>query len=181
MATTLYLRNAAIGIATYGADTLMMTRGATADTLSVNTTQGGTWRSIGYFSTRPLVGFTLAQSVSINLRGLESAAQANASLGIRLFKWTRTGGLGSQIIQIASGTELTTSEAARTASGTPSSTTFAAGDVLVAEVGAVNVGTMGAGQSVTLYFNGPTASASGDSYITLTDDVIVHRRIYTAG
>lgn len=172
MATVFYLRNLNIGIGAYSLNTLE--RGGTATSVSATTTSGGTWISLGFWATKPLVGFTLAGSTSFNLSGLESNAQANASLGMRIYKYTN-GVLGPSLGQASSGTELTTAETARTASVTPTSTVFSAGSILVVEIGAINAGTMGNGRTVTLRFNG-TAAASGDSYFTITENVTYSRR-----
>lgn len=181
MATTLYFRNANIGIATYNqlASTL---RGDTAASTAGTTTAGGTWISLGFWATKPLQPFTLAGSVSVNLRGDESNQQANAGLGVRIYKWAAaTKTLGSSLGQASGGAELGTAEGAVTGSVTPTSTAFLAGDVLVFEVGITNVGTMGTGRTVNFYFNGPTAAASGDSYLTLTENIVQHRRSVTTG
>lgn len=176
MATTLYLRaaNMAASPATRLSSTL---RGASATTVTGTTTSGGTWISLGHWATRALEAFTLSGSISMNLRGDESNTQANAGLGLRVYKWTASGGLGSQLVQINNTTELGTSEAVRTGSGTPTSTSFAAGDLLVVEVGIIAAGgTMGANRTVTLYIDGPTASASGDSYFTITENILLRDR-----
>lgn len=175
MATTLYFRNTNIGIATYNKQAIL-SRGVTATSVAGTTTSGGTWISLGYWASQPLEAFTLSSSVSINLRGDESNNTANASLGLRLYKWALSGGLGSSLGQASPTTELGTSEGAVTASVTPTSTAFSSGDVLVVEVGIINIGTMGNGITVNFYFNGPTAAASGDSYFTLTDTVTYARR-----
>lgn len=172
MATVFYLRDLSIGIDAYRLSTLE--RGGSATSIGVATTSGGSWISLGFCATKPLEGFTLAGSVSFNLMGLESQAQANASLGMRIYKYTN-GVLGSSLGQASSGTELTTSEMVRTASVTPTSTVFSAGSILVVEIGAINVGTMGS-RTVEFFYNGPTAAASGDSYFTITENVTYNRR-----
>lgn len=181
MPTTLYPRLNEIGIATYGNGTQgsawLMTRGTSASTLTATTTTGGTWITIGYFSTPPLEKFTFSGSISCNLRGLESNNLANASLGARFYKWTRAGGLGAQLIQASATLELGTAEGAVTASATAPNTEFLHGDVLVVEIGAINIGTMGSGRTVSFVFNGPTAGASGDSYITVAPTLVRHRRL----
>ena len=174
MATTFYFRNSNIGLGVYN-DLLTRERGALATSLSGNTVSGGTWVSIGYWAVQPLVGFTLAGSVSCNLRASESNAQANASIGMRIYKYSN-GTLSGSLGQASGITELTTSETATVRSVTPTSTVFANGDMLVVEIGAINIGTMGAGRSVSFFFNGPTAAASGDSYFTITENVLYKNR-----
>lgn len=176
MATTFYLRSANIGLS--AAPRLAdLVRGAAATSVN-GTTNGSTWVSLALFTVRLLAPFTLAGSVSMNLRGLESANQANATLGLRLRKYS-AGSLGASFGQATGATELGTTESARAAAVTPTSTAFGISDILVFEVGIVNVGTMGTGQTVTFFFNGPTAAASGDSYVTLTENVTFQDRART--
>lgn len=175
MATTFYLRDANIGLGAYN-DLLTVNRGNAAANVSGTTTSGGTWISLGYWSTKPLLAFSLSGTVSFNLRGLESNAQANASLGMRIYKYS-AGALSSSLGQASATVELGTAEGAVTGSVTPTTTTFANGDILVVEIGIINIGTMGSNRTVTLYYNGPTAAASGDSYFTITPTVTQHRRL----
>ena len=69
------------------------------------------------------------------------------------------------------GAEAGTAEAARTAARTPTSTAFSAGDRIKLTLSVINVGTMGAGTFNT-YHDGPAAGASGDSYVTFTEDFV---------
>jgi hypothetical protein len=184
MPTTLYLRNATIGIDTPSFNTALgdVNRGASVTQTNVETVAGATWISILNFATLPLdEAFTLSGQITCNLRGLESNGQANASLGVRFYKWTRADGVGAQIAQASSTVELATSEAARTATVTPPSTSFAIGDALIMEVGAINIGAMGGGRGVTFYYNGPTAGASGDSYVTIAENLKFLHRVAVTG
>lgn len=185
MPTILYPRTAKLGIATYGngaaGSAMLAGRGAAASSVSGTTTASGTWISLGYFATPPLNAFTLTGSISCNLRGLEANTNANASLGVRFYKWTRSAGLGALIVQASATVELGTAETAVAATATAPSTAFANGDVLVAEMGIINIGSMGSGRAVTLYFNGPTAGASGDSYITIPQTITQQRRAAITG
>lgn len=181
MATTLYFRNLLTGLDPVYNELMRLERGATATSIAGTTTASGTWISLGYWSTMPLVGFTFSESTSMNLRGNESNAQANAGLGARFYKWVRGTGIGASLLNLASAVELGTAEGAQTATGTPTSTAFDSGDALIIEVGITNVGTMGGNRTVTFYFNGPTAGASGDSYVTLTENLIFQRRAHISG
>lgn len=113
----------------------------------------------------------------MNLRGAESATQANASLGVRLYKYSG-GSLSASLGQPAALTELGTTEGAVTATFTPTSTAYASGDIIVVEVAITNGNgvTMGNGRTVTFYYAGPTAAASGDSYITFTENFLFKQR-----
>lgn len=174
MATNFYLRsnNTAIG----GYELSGLERGAAVTTITGTTVSGGTWISLGFWATQPLAPFSLSGTTSFSLRGDESNNTANASFGMRFYKWTRSGGLGASLGQLSATVELLTSESAVTASGTLTTTTFAGGDVLVVEVGIINIGSMGNARTVTLYLDGPTAGASGDSSFTITPNVVLAYR-----
>jgi len=68
----------------------------------------------------------------------------------------------------ASGSELTTSEAAYQWSVTPTSVNAKKGDRILLRIGVKVTGTSGAG-TTTLWYNGSSPGASGDSYITFSD------------
>lgn len=176
MATTFYLKNDNIGLGIYNKLSSTLRSFDPAVNTSITTTSGGTWISLGYWATKPLVGFSLTGAVTFNLRGLESNAQANASLGMRIYKYSN-GTLGSSLGQASATVELTTSQTTVTGSVTPTTTTFNAGDILVVEIGVINIGTMGSGRTVTFFYDGPTAGASGDSYFTITPNITRHRRV----
>jgi hypothetical protein len=179
MATTFYLRNNDIGINSYRLNTLE--RGASVTTLTINTTSGGTDISGGFWATKPLIGFTLSGSVTISTRASESNGQANAGMRYRLYKWSPSGGLSAALLTLTQGAELTTTNATVSLTGTPTSTVFANGDVLVVEVAITNVGTMGSGRTVNVTYNGATANASGDSFFTITENVLQKQRVTTTG
>lgn len=181
MATTLYFRNILTGLDPTYNELMTLERGGVATSTAGTTTSGGTWISLGYWTTTPLVNFTFSGSVTANLRADESNNLANAGIGARFYKWVRGTGIGSSVLSLATGTELGTTESARSITGTPTSTAFADGDSLVIEVGITNVGTMGNARTVNFYFNGPTAGASGDSYVTLTENLVFQRRARISG
>lgn len=175
MATTFYLRNANIGVAGYRFGSL--SRGAASANLDIATAASGTDISGGFFATPPLVAFTLSGSVTVSCRASESNGQANAGMRYRLYKWTRSGGLSAALLTLTQAAELTTTDAAVSLSGTPTSTAFATGDVLVLEVAITNVGgTMGSGRTVTVTHDGATSGAAGDSYWTINENVLLKQR-----
>jgi len=175
MATVYYLTNKNIGISSTINRVLTLERGTGVTTTSGTTIASGTWISLGYWATKPLLTFTLSGSVSFNLRGQESNAQANASLGMRIYKYS-AGSLSASLGQASATVELGTSETVVTASVTPTSTSFVNGDILVVEIGIINIGSMGGNRSVDLFFNGTTAANSGDSYFTITENTIYQQR-----
>ena len=183
MATTFYLRNLDIAVNSY--EYMDFARGASSTTFSISTIAGssstnGTENVTGlFFATRPLKGFTLSGTVTLNVRARESAAQANASVRCWIRKWSPSTGLGSRVLTLTQQAELTTSDATVNLTGTPTSTTFADGDILILETGITNWGgTMTAVNRFVEYsINGATAAAAGDSYVTITEDVIFRDKI----
>mgnify|MGYP001566524748 CR=1 FL=1 len=107
-----------------------------------------------------------------NVWGKESAAGANAGLSFKLHKYTTTE--GAAILTSSVGVECGTS-IRRDAwdSGDPTATTFAVGNRLVIAPRVVNVGTMGASETVTLDFNGSTPGSDGDTYIIVNQTLSV--------
>lgn len=183
MATQLFLNNAIMSLRYSGFAVRVAgrSRGALINSLSNSTTSGGTWISLGFWSTAPLEPFTLSGSISFNLWGFESNNTANASLGLRLYKYNSSTGFSASLGQATNTTELGTSSGVVTASVTPTSTAFDAGDILAFEVGAVNVGTMGAGRTVTVNFNNSAVGADGDSYVTITENIVERNRVRIFG
>lgn len=176
MPTTFFLRNDSVGIQTYN-QLATVTRGNAVVSTTGNTTAGGTWINLAWFASPPVDTFSFSGTTSFNLRGLESNNQANASLGLRIYRWSLSGGLGAQLQELRSTVELGTTEAARTASGTPTTVTIPSGEILVFEVGIINIGTMGGGRTVTFYYDGPTAGASGDSSVTLNPNIVFKNNV----
>lgn len=180
MATTFYLRNLKSGVFNY--DQMRLERGAASTTLTINTSANSTYVSGKIWATKPLVGFTLSGSISVRVRAVESATQANSGIRVIVYKWNYDNGLSSALLTLSQGTELGTTEADVDLTGTPTSTTFANGDVLVVEVGITNVGgNMGGGRTVDVTYNGATGSAAGDAYITINENVTLHRRFRNTG
>lgn len=181
MATTLYCRDTIMnGIS--GFRDAIITRGAASTTGVVNTTGSGTniqWTktaggtAMAWISGRsPVGGWTLSGLVTVRLRALESAGQANAGSRIRLYKLAAAGGetelTGSPWDD---GAEYTTSDAAYDWTFTPTSMAFAEDDRLIIRWFITNVGTMGAGRTCTMSYDGPSAAAAGDTFVTINENV----------
>lgn len=115
---------------------------------------------------------TISGTVTFNLRMAESMSQANAGAQCMIERLDNTGGIVSTIVNSEQGSELGTSEAARNWTASPTSTDLVAGDRIRVRVAANDGGgTMATGFTVTLWFSGPTAAASGDSYVTFTENL----------
>lgn len=180
MATTLLLRSTSnFGVGSFLDMTVDRSVSAFV-TGVVGTTSGGTdiqWTAtnggavIEWVSDTVQVPFTLAGTVTFNIWALESANQANAGGRARLFV-RDSGGTETLVAGPADdGTEFGTSAAVRNWTATPTSTAVNAGDRLVVRYYITGVGTMGSGRTCTLHYDGPTASADGDSWVQLTEDI----------
>lgn len=126
------------------------------------------------FITNPLNAVTIAAagSISANLRALENNAMANYAVGCQLYRLSG-GTLATIADRILNGTELGTTEAARTCTQAAAITNnaLAAGDQLVVVPGYMSATATASASTFTAsgFYNGPTAAASGDSSITFTE------------
>lgn len=181
MATKLFLRETTVnGIGTFR--DLITTAGATATTGVVNTAASGTqiqWTKtaggavLEWISGRvPAGGFTLSGTMTFNIWASENSAQANAGGRSRVFKRT-SAGVETEIAggPFNHGVEFGTSAAAKNWTGTPTSTTFSEDDRIVVRYYITNIGTMGSAKTCTINYDGPTASASGDSWFQINETV----------
>lgn len=120
---------------------------------------------------------TISGSVLHNLRAAESNMSANAAINVAIYKlgkdtFMAIGASNSTLIDAtARTTELAvTTETAVNFSETPAGgITLQKGDRLLIHVGFGQAGTMASGFTCTFWYDGPTAAASGDSYIEFTE------------
>ncbi len=180
MATQLFLRDAASDLGGAGQKALSLSRGASSTTAITTTTVSGTniqvtqtagGQALTWFSDK-LPAQTLSGTVTVNIRGRESATTVNAGAGILIEKTNSTGTVQSTILADATIpttiTEYTTTDAAKTqASLAITTTTINQDDRIKITLKVRNVGTMAAG-TVTKTYDGPTASAAGDTYVTFS-------------
>lgn len=150
--------------------TAVTTSTASGTNIQVTATAGG--QALTFFSEPLTEGVTISGTVTPNLRGLESAGTVNAGLALLVERANTAGVAQSTVIaRQVIGAELVTTESARTASLTPTSTAFSAGERIRVTVSLINVGTMAAG-TATMHYNGAAAAASGDNYITFTENFV---------
>lgn len=192
MATTIYLTNLASDVSGYKlalvnqrnpsppsalATTVTNTTGSGTN-IQQTLTAGGT---VAKWITKPLaVAVTIASAAYVNIWGLESAAAANAGFQMRVAQYTTT--IGSDLLTSSITTEAATSAGINqwiTAGIT--STAFAVGDRLAILPYIINIGTMGASQTVTMDYDGATANADGDTYILLQEDLRVNEAQVLSG
>jgi hypothetical protein len=152
------------------------TRGSTAIETgrSASPTNGTPWGGTTngrYFVTEPFASaVTIAGAITVNLRCRENAMGDNIGAQLVLYKLAPDG-TTTLVLNSERGVEMGTSEAAQNWSPTPTSTAFAKGDRLIVAPMFNNVGTLGVGSVGYFTYSGPTAGASGDSYITLTENL----------
>lgn len=124
--------------------------------------------------TLPLEAMTVTGNVTFNIRALESAAQANATVTAVLYKADSAGVLTSTIAAAAlARAELTITDAAQVWNVTPTPTALANGDRLalrlyIDDAAAV---TMASGRTVTVSLGGPTSGVAGDSWIQVLEEI----------
>ena len=173
MATTLYLRNTTGNQTNTGTaySDMLPAAGAATVTKTATTTAAGTeiaftggqWVS-GRF---PAGGSTLT-AITLNLYGLEAAAAANATLGVRFYKRTAAG-VESELLstgRVNDNAELGTAAGLMNWTYTPNqNATFAENDRLVVKVFVSNLGTMATGHVVTLNYNNGTGSPAGSNIV----------------
>ncbi len=186
---TLYLTDTASDVATASVDREAWTsRGAGVQTDVTNTsagwvtpiqvtdTAGGT--VVDWF-TKQLQAFTLTGLAVANIRALESNALGNASLRCQIARVNADGTsptVWADWCIAPTGTdngELTTSEVARTCNVSGDDLAFTDGQRIRIRLYADDISSaaMGASQTVTTYYAGTSAAASGDTYITLAQSV----------
>lgn len=192
MATTLYLRTGKAGVTGNGASVgrgLTLGRGGgstnyqkdtltgtvTPPTTQTQFTRETTLDETVIWVSNPLSsGVTISGTVTFNIWALESQTAANATITAELLRLNSSGNVQSVIADcLLNRTELTISSAAQNWTRTPTSTALSAGERLGLRVyiDDGNGVTMASGRTVTISINGPTASASGDSYVTVTENL----------
>jgi hypothetical protein len=141
---------------------------ASGTNIQITATAGG--QALTWFSEPLTTAVTISSTVTPNIRVRESAGTVNAGVALLLERCNNAGVVQSTILTRAIiGTEAGTTESARTTGRTPTSTAVAVGERLKVTLSVINAGTMGAGTFNT-YHDGPTTNASGDSYVTFTED-----------
>ena len=161
---------------------LSTTRGASATSDAINSVAGPTNgievdTSIQSYPiewiTPPLAGaVTISGSITWNLRAAEFSMSDNCAVNGRIEKIDGATGALTLIDQTSRTTEVALSEAANNFAETPASgVACLKGDRLRVIVYFDDAGTMAVGGPITFWYDGPTDSASGDSYVTLTEDL----------
>jgi hypothetical protein len=128
-------------------------------------------QALQWFSEPITETVTISGTVTPNIRGNESANTVNAGAGVLIERCNNAGAVQSTIVaDTVVGAEYGTSDAARTANLTPTSTAMAVGERIKVTLKVRNVGTMAAGTVFNSY-NGPAAGASGDTYVRFAENI----------
>lgn len=181
MATKLFLKsplsslNSIYGYASLVRSVLAAATAVTNTTASgtkIQATKTGGGTVVKWISPPLLNPITISGTVTFNLWAKEANAANNATVRMELQRYTAGAETGVAFAAASFGSEVTTTILAKNWTATPSSTTFLAGDRIVAYIYIVNVGTMGAGSpGVTVDYAGPTNALDGDSFFQFTENI----------
>lgn len=140
--------------------------------VQVTDTAGGT--ALKWISPPLAAPVTIASTVTLSGWAKESATTANAGLQVTLHRYTTSE--QSSFLNTEHGTELGTTIAQRSWTAAPTSTNFLRGDRIVVKWWINDAGgTQASGATATLDYNGPTASADGDTLVTFTENLSFQR------
>jgi len=184
MPADFFLRSDASGLGGAGQRRLSQRRGRASATFITTTAASGTnitctasagGQALSWFSEPITEAITISGTVTVNIRGLESANAVNAGRGILIERTNNAGTVQSTIVADstvpATITEYTTADAANgAATYTPTSTAMAVGERIKVTLKVRNVGTMGAG-TVTNSHNGPASAAAGDTWVRFNENI----------
>lgn len=122
---------------------------------------------------RPLRAVTISGTITFNLWGLESAAQANTGFDVLIERCDQDGNVLSTIVRSERGTELTTSAAVNNWTASPTSTSLNEGDrVKITVFGNDAGGNMGNGRTFTMNYGAGTG-VNGDSYVQFNETISI--------
>jgi predicted acyl esterase len=179
VATTLYFRNLSSTLGGAGDRAMSQRIGRPRATATATTTSGGTniqitatagGQVLTWYSEPLTEGVTISLLTNVSLWCRESANTVNAGIALQVDRTNNAGTVQSTMItRRVIGAEAGTTSAVRTASITPTSTTFSAGDRIKFTVSVINVGTMGAG-TFDFDYNNFQQGLVGASFMTFNDD-----------
>lgn len=183
MATQLFLRTiaeAGVSIGSYSELELTTTRGAGVTNGSANTTAGGDhivmrYSAIDAIWLYQVNAVTISGTITFNFWGHEGVMTTNVGMAAIVSRYNSAGTFVSDVVAQANanhadGVEMATTDAAMNWTATPTSTAFSAGDWLAVLIHVDAVGTMATGDGF-LRFDGTSAAADGDSYVTFTETI----------
>jgi len=154
---------------------LTTTRGAAAATGTRTTAAGPTAgmeiQTESQWVSNPLSADVLISgTITFNLRMAEGNTGGNAGAQCVIERIDSVGVIQEVVCNSEYGTEMATSERAENWTVDATDTQFYKGDRIRIRVAGNDAGgTMGASVGLTFWYDGPTAAASGDSYVTFTE------------
>lgn len=180
-------RGLAAGALTVGADTVNSTNASrslsetvgtgTGVNETVATVTGATAGKIWVSTTTPYLIFsapfaadvTISDTVSFDICASESSMNANATIAAKVYRCDHNGAL-TLIVDSSFGTELTTTQARKSWTASPTSTAMKIGDrlALALYIDDATAVTMASGHTVAVYYNGSNANTA-DSSVTFTE------------
>lgn len=153
--------------------------------IQMTLTSGGTaakWITVPFKADVVIQG-----AVITNFWGKESAATTNVQMGLQMAEYTTSAqsaffasSAGTEALTTTSQTEWAKNPAAVETGGLYTATTIDAGNRLILLPYIYNIGTMAAGR-MTFDYNGSTAGADGDSFVTLTEVIRANQSQAAAG
>lgn len=163
------------------ANVLLTSRGSAAQTFTAQNTVAGptTGVDLGVSGTLatdwcslPLTAdVTISGTITFNVWASENNMSANVAINVLVEKISRTGVI-TTIVKTANVVEVAvTTAAANNFTATPTSTAMTKGDRIRVRLFGDDAGTMGTGFTFTASYNGPTAAAAGDTYVTFTENL----------
>lgn len=193
MATRVYLRQlySSVDAATGdGYKLARTTRGSSSTSIVINPANGSNnsvWTltsggSVTAWITEALEAQTISGTTTFNFWALESQVQLDAYASVELFKLPRGSTTETSIFgPVRDDVEIGAASSALNWSGTLASTSFNKGDRIVIKAlcaGAPSVTNGGAGsRTATLFYDGATADAEGDSWVDFPDLIFQQRNI----
>lgn len=154
---------------------LSTSRGSGVQSPTTTSVTGPTAGLVGsglHYSDPVGTAFTMSGTITFNTWISESSMNANATIRCAIFRVSSLGVL-TLVIDSSFGTEAGTSAAVANWTGSPTSTDFAVGDRILVVFGwdDATAVTMGNGFTLTMNYNGATAAANGDTYVTFNENI----------
>lgn len=113
---------------------------------------------------------TISGTITFNIWAAESSMNANVALNCIIERIGSDGAVISTIVKTARVTEVAvTTRAVNNFTASPTSTNMLKGDRIRIRIFGDDAGTMASGFSFTCGWNGDTAAADGDTYVTFTE------------
>lgn len=139
-------------------------------TNGVEVTNGVSGTTLEWISPPIDADVTISGTITGNIWAAESSMNANVAINFRVHKMSATDGALTEIVKSARVTEVAvTTRAVNNFTATPTSTAMTKGDRFRITIFGDDAGTMGSGFTFFASYNGTTAAADGDTFITFNE------------